>query len=268
MSPVISFLGLTVPVGPVSVLLAFLVASDIGGRAIGWLPLSSVSQSHRDGWMDAYGNALFYGLIVGIVGARLAYAAQYPNLYWRDPAMLLSIRPGTLAVWPGLILGCAAALWILHRRGVPLTVSADASVFGLSAGLVVVKLGQFLTGDAFGTSTTAAWGVYLWQATRHPVQLYFSAALLLVFALLIFSRKSAQPGEIFWRFVLLYGLAELFLSAYQANPLIWGPGIRLVQVLSLAGMLIGMFVLSYYAKSRAEQGEPSSIPLKTTEKAM
>jgi prolipoprotein diacylglyceryltransferase len=100
------------------------------------------------------------------------------------------------------------------------------------------------------------------------VQLYFSAALLLVFALLIFSRKSAQPGEIFWRFVLLYGLAELFLSAYQANPLIWGPGIRLVQVLSLAGMLIGMFVLSYYAKSRAEQGEPSSIPLKTTEKAM
>ena len=268
MAPVIGFLGFAIPVGPVSVLLAFLVASEIGGRAIGWLPASLVSQSRRHAWSDAYGNAVFYGLLVGVIGARLVYAAQYASLYLQDPAMLLSLRPGTLALWPGVLLGSAAALWILHRRGVPLTVSADASVFGLTAGLLVVKIGQFLTGDAFGTSTSAAWGVYLWQATRHPVQLYFAAALLLIFVLLLLRRQSAQAGEIFWRFVLLYGLTELFLSAYQANPRIWGPGIRLAQVLSLAGMLAAMFVLSYYAKSRIERGDPSSIPLQASEQVM
>ena len=265
MAPVIGFLGFTIPVGPVSLLLAFLVASDLGGRAIGWLPASSVEPSRRDAWMDGYGNAVFFGLIVGIIGARLAYTAQYATLYLQDPAMLLSIRPGTLALWPGVLLGAGTALFVLQRRSVPLSVSVDASVFGLTAGLVVVKLGQFLTGDAFGTSTAAAWGVYLWQATRHPVQLYFAAALLLIFLLLLFSRKSAQPGEIFWRFVLLYGLAELFLSAYQANPLVWRPGIRLVQALSLAGMLTAMFVLSYYARSRMQRDDPSSPPFQTSE---
>ncbi len=268
MAPVIGFLGFTIPVGPVSILLAFLVASDIGGRAIGWLPASSVPASRRDEWMDAYGNALFYGLIVGLIGARLVYATQYASLYWQDPAMLLSIRPGTLALWPGILLGAGTALFVLHRRGVPLSVSIDASVFGLTAGLVVVKLGQFLTGDAFGTSTTAAWGVYLWQATRHPVQLYFAAALLLIFALLLLSRQRAQPGEIFWLFVLLYGLADLFLSAYQANPRIWGPGIRLVQVASLAGMLVAMFVLSYYARSQQQGSDASSPPLQTSEQTL
>jgi phosphatidylglycerol:prolipoprotein diacylglycerol transferase len=178
---VIGFLGFTIPVGPVSVLLAFLVASDIGGRAIGWLPASSAPPARRDSWMDAYGNGIFYGLIVGVVGARLGYAAQYANLYLQDPAMLLSIRPGTLALGPGVLLGSATALWILHRRGVPFSVSVDASALGLTAGLLVVKLGQFLTGDAFGTPTAAAWGVYLWQATRHPVQLYFAGALFVLF---------------------------------------------------------------------------------------
>lgn len=261
MAPVIGFLGFTIPVGPVSVLLAFLVASDIGGRAIGWLPTSSVPPPRRESWIDAYGNGVFYGLVVGVVGARLAYAVQYATLYLQDPAMLISIRPGTLALWPGVLLGSAAALWILHRRGVPLSVSADASAFGLTAGLLVVKGGQFLTGDAFGTPTTAAWGVYLWQATRHPVQLYLAAALLVLFVLLLLSRRSAQPGEIFWRFVLLFGLAELFFSAYQANPRMWGPGIRLVQIFSLVGMLAAMFVLSYYAQSRAASGHSPSLPL-------
>jgi prolipoprotein diacylglyceryltransferase len=88
-----------------------------------------------------------------------------------------------------------------------------------------------------------------------------------LFVLLLLSRSSAQPGEIFWRFVLFYGLAELFLSAYQANPRSWGPGIRLVQVISLAGMLLAMFVLSYYAQSRIQRGDSSSIPVQTNEQA-
>ncbi len=59
---------------------------------------------------------LYGGLAAVVIGARLAYAAQFYPIYVQTPRLLLSLRPGTLAAIPGLIVGVGVALILLHTR--------------------------------------------------------------------------------------------------------------------------------------------------------
>lgn len=244
MLPVLQFLGFTIPVGPLFALLAFYAFAEVAPRAVRWLRADA--QAPR--WADLYSNAVFIGAIAGLIGARLGYAIRYAALYAADPRLLISIRPGTLSLWPGVLVAVVAAGYYLWRNQVPLTLALDGAGIGVSLGLAFLSVGQFLTGDGYGMVTDTPWGVELWGAIRHPVQLYLAAAFVLIFIVLAVLSRRARPGETFWRFVLLSGLAYLFLDAYRANSPTWVQGIRLVQVFGLAAMLGAMFVLSYYAQ--------------------
>ncbi len=39
-------------------------------------------------------NLVFISLITGVIGARLSYAATYPNAFTTDPRSLVSLNPG------------------------------------------------------------------------------------------------------------------------------------------------------------------------------
>jgi len=45
---------------------------------------------------------VFYGLMAGIVGARVAHALRYLPVYAKDPLGQLSINPSTLALAEGI----------------------------------------------------------------------------------------------------------------------------------------------------------------------
>ncbi len=245
MMPVLQFLGLSLPVTPLFALLAFYLGGEVSGRA-----LTHLNRDHpdREQWLSALSTAIFLALLLGLVVARLAYAARFASLYLESPGMLLSPRIQTLATGPGVVGGALALLAYLRYRRVPLARAADALAFGLVAGGIVLYSGLFLSGDLYGTVTFVPWAVEVWGLPRHPVGLYMALALLCIGLILLWTaRRGYLPGELFWRFLMFYGLSLLILGAYHANSPTWGPGIRLVQAGGLLVSLVGMFVLSYYA---------------------
>ncbi len=246
MLPVIQILGRPVPVTILATLLALYIGIEVAAQMLGRL----APAEQRDGWRKAFSQAMVIGVAIGLVGARLGYAVQYYQLYVDSPMLLLSLRPGTLALLPGLLLGGAAALFQLAKWQVPLNSVADAGAVGLAAALLIIDVGNFLTGNAYGTETAVPWGVHLWNAMRHPVQLYDAAALLAVLGTLWYLRKHLFAGELFWRFLLLYSVSSLFLGMFYATSTIWGPGIRLSQVIALGMLLVSLFVLSFFAQQR------------------
>ena len=248
MFPVISFAGLTLPVGPLAFIIAFYVGVELGVRAIG--RAAPVSQQKE--WQSAFNNAAFIALLAGLVGARLGYAARFYSLYAESPLLLLSLRPGTLALLPGLLAAGAAGLFTLHRKNISLAHIADAVAVGLAGALVILNLGRFLTGEGYGLSTEAPWGVDLWGVVRHPVQLYEAVALLVILIVLWRIQPRSLPGELFWRFVMLYSLSVLFLDAFHASGPTWSLGIRVPQVIALAGLLVALYILSFYARQRQQ----------------
>ncbi len=198
MFPVIRFLGFTLPVGPAFAVFAFYLGSELGARALS----RSAPNDQREKWRDLFSSASFIALAVGVIGARVGYAAQYYQLYLASPQLLLSIRPGTLALIPGLLAGGAAEFFYLQRKGITFAASADAVAMGATGALAVLSLRNFLTGSDYGVPTELPWGVNLWLTTRHPVQLYEMALLLLVLVMLWRHRPLALPGETFWRFIV------------------------------------------------------------------
>ncbi|MGB7204691.1 MAG: prolipoprotein diacylglyceryl transferase family protein, partial [Anderseniella sp.] len=110
----------------------------------------------------------------------------------------------------------------------------------------------FFTGNAYGTPTDVPWGVELWNAMRHPVQLYDAIALLIVLVVLWYLHKKVLDGELFWRFLMLYSLSRLFLDMFHSNASVWGPGIRINQIISLATLLLSLFILSLFAQQREQ----------------
>ena len=247
MLPVLAVAGLTIPTGLLSLLLAYYVGSELGARGLGRLAPSG--QPER--WQTAFANASLLALAAGLIGARLGYAVRFSSLYWQSPPLLFSLRPGALLPLPGWLAAGAAGMLFLARKDIDFWAIADATALGVAAGLVVFNIGRFLTGAGYGLPSELPWAVELWGVGRHPVQLYEAAALVVIVALLWQCLPHAQPGETFWRFVVLDGVSVLVLDAFHATSPTWILGIRIPQVMALAVLLAGLYVLSFYTR-RAE----------------
>lgn len=253
MMPMLRIFGLTLPVAPTFVLLGFIIGSEFAARA-----LRRVAPSDKRAlWNGWFNSATFWAGAVGLLAARLSYAILNLPLYRESPYLLFSIRPGAFMPVPGLLAGFAVLCWYLRRRDIEWQHIGDALTIGSTAVWIVFSLRDFLTGEAYGLPTTLPWGVELWQAIRHPVQLYEMGLALFVLALLWFYQTKLAPGVTFWRFMALFGLSKLLTEAFRADALTFGAGLRVVQIEAFATMLVGLFVLSFYERFQATPSTPA-----------
>jgi phosphatidylglycerol:prolipoprotein diacylglycerol transferase len=95
-----------------------------------------------------------------------------------------------------------------------------------------LSLSHLAAGTAFGSPTDLPWGIDLWNATRHPTQVYDLIAALLIFAFVWFRRTDSTPGTEFLLFTALTAGAHLFLEAFRGDSTLILGGVRLGQVVA------------------------------------
>ncbi|MBG7610128.1 MAG: prolipoprotein diacylglyceryl transferase [Anaerolineae bacterium] len=189
-------------------------------------------------------NLVFWGLVAGIIGARLAYAARYLNIYLDDPLSLVALNFNTLSPQGGLIIGLLAAAIYGWRVQLPLRTTLDALAPGLAAFMIAWGIAHLLSGAAFGSPTDLPWAIYLWEANRHPTQIYEIVLAIAVF-LVVRKRPLDRPGTglNFLLTVALLSSSRLFLEAFRGDSLLWVDGIRTAQVVSLGILLICLWLI-------------------------
>lgn len=194
-------------------------------------------------------NLIFYGLIAGIVGARLAYATRYLSTYLVNPLSLLALTPATLYPNAGLVIGVAAAALYGRRKKLLLRPVLDALAPGLAAFMVALGLAHFMSGDAFGAPARVPWAVYLWDEYRHPSQIYETLAALAVFSI-SWKRPFGQPGEglNFLLAVSLSAAARVFLEAFRGDSVVWAGGFRAAQVVGLIVLAASLWLMKAWAR--------------------
>jgi len=208
-------------------------------------------------------NLIFIGLVAGIVGSRLAYAARYLSAYLEDPLSLFSLNPNTLAPTDGLIIGLLAAVLYGQRKALPLRPTLDVLAPGLAALLVFVGLANLLSGNAFGAPTQAPWAIYLWEEYRHPTQVYQMLAALGVL-ILVWKGPVGKPGAgvNFLLTIALLAAVRLFLEAFRGDSLIWPGGFRAAQVISLLVLAATLWLMRLWT-SNQPNGRSSQVPRHT-----
>ena len=171
----------------------------------------------RDVDEDTVLNLLPLTVIAGLIGARIVYVATNWSFYVFDPAEIIRIDHGGLSFHGAVIGGLLAALVYLRYKHIPWEPVADLFVPGLSIGIILVRIGNLINGEAQGRITASGF--------QHPTQLYGSSiGLVLLIITMVLWRRHVRPGVVFWNFVLWYSvLRSVFEETFRDNPLyLWG----------------------------------------------
>lgn len=216
-----------------------------------WLAALQARRLGLDG--DHVYNAGLYGLLAGVIGARLWFVLSHWNNYAGDLSQALSLSRNALSPLEGVIIAGLVVLIYVQRQNVPLAVFLDALAPGLVAALVITHIGAFLGGEALGAPAAVPWAVEMGGTLRHPIQLY-EAALGLVIGIILYVGRGWRPwpGFYFWLVVALYSLGRLLLEIFRAQPALLGAGILTVQVAALAVLVVTLSVMAYnFTRNRA-----------------
>lgn len=168
----------------------------------------------------------FYMLIAAIVGARLFFLAVTPEVLSESPWAVFQIWKGGLVFYGGFIAALVTAIVYVHKIKVPFFRIADIFAPGLAAGHAVGRVGCFFAGCCYGKTCDLPWAVVFRDPMSlaptgvhlHPTQLYSVVGNLLVFMFLwLYRKRTRYTGQLFWLYVLLYGLVRSFLELFRGD---------------------------------------------------
>lgn len=204
---------------------------------------------------------MFWVIVSGIVGARLAYVLENWTVYAADPLSIIRVDQGGLIFYGGFIAAAAAVVMFGRRNRIPAASLFDFVVTSVPLSHALGRIGCFLNGCCFGSCTASAphvqfpqhsipWYSQLragiieshaaWSKPVHPVQLYEAAFNLVVYGLLVWLfRRKLRPGMVAGIYLVLYAIGRFSLEFMRGDR-----GERLaVQQLSI-GQFVSLLVLA------------------------
>ncbi|MFA5837083.1 MAG: prolipoprotein diacylglyceryl transferase family protein [Bellilinea sp.] len=210
-----------------------------------WLGLTTSERYARHQAYDAnhLSDLVLVGLVAGLLGARLSYAALQPAAFSGNLLSILSPTPTMLDPLGGLVVGILAAVIYAQRKQLPLWQTLDALTPGLAVFFIALGVANLASGEAFGATTNLPWGINLWGETRHPAQIYeilgATASAVVVYRLQL--AKHWPAGVFFLGWTASTALMRVFLETFRGGSLMWPGGLRPAQIgawLILAVVLI------------------------------
>lgn len=199
-------------------------------------------------------NLTFYGMIAFILGGRISYVLQNASAFAQSPLGIISINPDLFDAIGGIAAAFIIVLVYSQRKNIGFWNALDAltpffAVIGIGLGL-----SRLASGSAFGIPTDRPWGIELWNAVRHPTQIYETLASSLILVWVWRFKPNPHPGVYFLIFTALTALSQLFLQAFRANYTAILGGIRGEQVLSWMAFLACVILMEYRLSAESKTG--------------
>ena len=224
--------------------------------------------------LDKMVDVLLYGVIFGILGARLYYVAFKWADYRDDLWSIFEIWNGGLAIYGGIIGGLLAAFVVCKLEHINIRNLLDMVGMSLLIGQGIGRWGNFVNQEAFGTFTYKHFGMmsdtvadYITRNPAafglegvkdipqyiadndlyvHPTFFYESVWCLVGFGLLylILRKFRTFSGELFLCYGVWYGFGRMVIEGLRTDSLFIGStSLRVSQVLSGALCLICLALL-------------------------
>ncbi|MER3523562.1 MAG: hypothetical protein C4326_05685 [Ignavibacteria bacterium] len=221
-----------------------------------------VRRSHVDHLdrVHALGAAI-WGMIGGLLGARIFFLLQHLHLVATSPSIVLDLNGGTVS-WGASLGGTVAFILYLHAKRQAVIRFLDVLASCLGLGPFIGRWACFLNGDDYGTLSDLPWAVafphgsfpFAAQAQAalidplapvslpvHPVQLYLSLKGLVLFVVCtaLWKRYALPHGLLFCIYWGLFAVARFMLEFLRGDVSRgFVGGLSVGQAMSLAILIV------------------------------
>jgi phosphatidylglycerol:prolipoprotein diacylglycerol transferase len=210
---------------------------------------------------------MFWVMISGILGARIAYVMENWSDYAGNPLSVIRIDQGGLVFFGGFVASGIAVVVFSAIKKIRLLPLLDFVITSVPLAHALGRIGCFLNGCCFGSCTTMPVGVrfpkgslpwiehyseHLIDKTAdlscrvHPVQLYESAYnfMLYIFLVLVFSRTK-RTGLVSALYLVFYPLGRFVLEFFRGDrpERVAVGGLSIGQFISIPLFLVGIILL-------------------------
>jgi len=229
-------------------------------------------------------SAAVWGLLAGLLGAKLTFIISNIKLLFTNPSYVLGTNGFT--VYGGVVLGIIVGGLIVKRKKVDVPVYLDLVIPQIALAQGFGRIGCFLAGCCYGKPTDSHFGVvFPVEAIAPsgipliPTQLISAAGDFLIFAILLLLSNFAtdylkvrkgeeelldkdavtkklrffQPLSISGMYLILYGIGRFAIEFLRADPRRTALGLTSNQYVSIVFVIAGL-ALIFYGYKRAQKG--------------
>lgn len=168
----------------------------------------------------------FYILLSAIIASRLFYVLINAEMFVSNPLEIFRIWNGGLVFYGGFVGAGLTTVYYLKKHEMPLWKTLDMLAPSLAVGHFLGRIGCFSAGCCYGKECHLPWAVTFSHPETlartgvplHPTQLYEAANNLMIFGILwMFRRRKKFDGQIFWLYVLIYGITRSVIEIFRGD---------------------------------------------------
>jgi phosphatidylglycerol:prolipoprotein diacylglycerol transferase len=225
---------------------------------------------------------LWWCIAAGLVGGRLYFVVQQPNLvsyYLANPINIIATWEGGMAFFGAIFLIVATLLWRARVERLNPLVLIDAGVIFAAAGQIFGRIGNLINGDIIGYRSTLPWStVYqnpnswacLNLATCNvPVQPAAAYEMLIDIAILLLllylAKRIRRPGILSLVYMYCYAISQFLIFFVRDNIYVNFLGITALKqaqwtsiIMFIALIPLTYLVLKWHYSQPVPEGEPAA----------
>ncbi|MBV7432160.1 prolipoprotein diacylglyceryl transferase [Dermabacteraceae bacterium P13115] len=237
----------------------------------------------RGGNLEHLYDALFAGMITGIIGARIYHVITSPDAYFGPEGHLIDafkIWNGGLGIWGGVAGGAVGAYFVCRKYGCSFAVLADVVAPTLLLGQAVGRLGNWFNQELYGGPSDSFWALEITcrggeivgctPGLYQPTFLYEMLWNLAGIGVLLIWERSFQlaGGRMFWAYVIYYTAGRLWIETLRTDPaqIIFGQRLNVWTSLFMIAFGVLMFgILTRRKRVRGEEAYFAETPRESRE---
>lgn len=186
---------------------------------------------------------LWWCVVAGLIGGRLYFVIQQPNLvsyYLAQPIHIIATWEGGMAFFGAIFLVIPTIFWRARVERINPLVAIDAGVLFAAAGQIFGRIGNIINGDIVGYRSTLPWATIYQNphsffcmgladprqcgsvATAvQPAALYeMLTNIVLLFLMLYLARRVTRPGVLMLVYLYAYAITQFLLFFTRDNLIV------------------------------------------------